>query len=246
LLDVADLSIDYRVEGGSVRVLRGLGLKMSRGEVIGLLGHSGAGKTTLARALLRILPPEARLRSGRIWFRGVDLLALPEREIRAVRGRRIAMVFQEPASALNPLMKIGDQLGEAIRAHFRLDGRRAQLRAAEWLAAVGLDGVSDCLAAYPHQLSGGQRQRVLLAGALACEPDLLVCDEPTSSVDSLLRLRILECLASLRQRLSLSIILISHDLSILQFLSDQILELRDGRLVRGPAGTAPTDGERES
>jgi peptide/nickel transport system ATP-binding protein len=239
VLDVAELFVDYRAEAARISVLRGLNLQMSRGESVGVYGSSGAGKTTLARTLLRILPPGAEVLGGTARFRDIDLFSLPEREMRAVRGGRIAMVFQEPASALNPLMRIGDQLCEGIRAHFRLDRRRARRRAAEWLSRVGLEETAACLDAYPHQLSGGQRQRALLAGALACEPELLICDEPTSSVDSLLRLRILECLRQLHVRMDLSILWISHELEVLRRVSDRILELRDGILVPEPAAAGP-------
>jgi ABC-type microcin C transport system duplicated ATPase subunit YejF len=221
LLNIQDLTIAYRQGDGSELSTGSASLAVDTAEIVGLEGPSGSGKTSLALAVLRILPPHARVRSGRIEFRGIDLLELPESSLRTIRGCRIALVFQEPLAALNPLMTVGAQVCEGLRAHAILNRSQARERAASLLHEVGLDGARELMGHYPHQLSGGQRQRVLIASALAGDPELLLCDEPTASLDDPHQLRVLELLAGLRQHRKLSILLISHNTRVIDYLADR-------------------------
>ncbi len=236
-------------------MVRGVSLAVGRGEVVGLVGESGSGKSMTALAVLGLVPPPGRVTAGRVWLgqRGqlgdpgetaepVDLLTLGERAMRQVRGRRIAMVFQEPATAFNPVYSIGFQIAEAARAHDRpgSPGRRmtrkeAYAEAARLLDRVAIADARRRLDAYPHQLSGGQRQRAMIAMALAGRPDLLLADEPTTALDVTLQAQILELLDGLRQDLGLSVLLITHDLGVVAESCDRVVVMRDGRVVETAA-----------
>ncbi len=228
LLNIQDLTIAYRQADGSAFTTGSVSLDVGTAEIVGLEGPSGSGKTSLALAVLRILPPHAVVRSGRIEFKGVDLLGLPEKSLRTIRGRRIALVFQEPLAALNPLTTVGSQVCEGLRAHTLLNRTEARQRAAALLTEVGLDASQDIMGYYPHQLSGGQRQRVLIASALAGDPDLLLCDEPTASLDHPHQLKVLDLLAGLRERRRLSILLISHNIRVIDHLADRSVRMPFG------------------
>ncbi len=225
LLNIRDLTIAYREAKGSEFLTGRVSLGLDRAEVVGLQGPSGSGKTSLALAVLGILPPRARVRSGRIEFKGVDLLGLPEKSLRAVRGRHIALVFQEPLAALDPLMTVGSQVCEGLRAHSRLNRSEVRERSLALLDEVGLSQPKLLMERYPHQLSGGQRQRVLIASALVAGPELLLCDEPTASLDHPHQLKVLDLLAGLRERRRLSILLISHDTRIINYLADRSVQM---------------------
>ncbi len=214
-----------------VAAVRGVSLAIGRGEIVGLVGESGSGKSLTALSVLRLLPPGARVQ-GRILLDGDrDLLAMPEREIRKVRGRRIAMVFQEPSTALDPVWPIGFQIAEAIRAHRPVSRQEARDEAARLLERVALPDARRRLDDYPHQLSGGQRQRVMLAVALAAGPDLLLADEPTTALDVTIQAQVLELLERLRDELGLSVLLITHDLGVVAELCDRLAVMREGRIV---------------
>ena len=222
-------------EGPPVPVVREVSFALDRGEMVGLVGESGAGKTLTAYALLRLLPPGARIAAGRILLEGRDLVPLPEAEMRRVRGRRIAMVFQEPMTALDPSFTIGFQVTEAIRAHRRIGRREARSEALRLLDRVALAGAARRLGAYPHELSGGQRQRVVIAMALACGPALLLADEPTTALDVTVQAQILDLLRSLREELGLAVLLVTHDLAVVSATCDRALVMYDGELVEeGP------------
>jgi oligopeptide/dipeptide ABC transporter ATP-binding protein len=230
LLDVRDLTVALPAPGAPVPVVCGISFTVRRGEVVGLVGESGSGKTMTALALLRLTPPGARL-GGRVLLDGEDLLAMPERRLRRVRGGRVAMVFQEPTTALNPVYTVGFQIAEAVRAHRPVGRREARREAARLLDRVAVADAARRLDDYPHQLSGGQRQRVMIAMALACGPDLLIADEPTSALDVTVQAQILDLLDDLRRDLGLAVLLITHDLGVVASRADRVLVLYAGEIV---------------
>ncbi|MFL6290771.1 MAG: ABC transporter ATP-binding protein [Thermoanaerobaculia bacterium] len=241
LLEIDGLEVAFPAAGGWVPAVRGVSLAIGRGEIVGLVGESGSGKSLTALSVVRHHPPRARVRgSVRLTARGDeargdnaagDLLATPEREIRRVRGRRIGIVFQEPATALDPVWPVGFQIAEAVRAHRSLSRREARAEVLRLLDLVALPDAGRRLDDYPHQLSGGQRQRVLIAMALAGGPDLLLADEPTTALDVTIQAQILELLEALRSSLGLSVLLITHDLAIVAETCDRMAVMRDGRIV---------------
>jgi peptide/nickel transport system ATP-binding protein len=234
LLEVQDLRVvvtDARGRGAAP-VVDGVSFAIREGEVVGLVGESGCGKSMTSLAILKILPEGvARIASGRVAFRGRDLVPLGEREMRAVRGAGIAMVFQEPLSALNPVMRVGDQVAEGILAHERVPRSEARSRAVEWLRRVGIPSPEVRARAYPHELSGGMRQRVLIASALACRPALLLLDEPTTALDVTVQAQVLDLLERLRDELRVAILLVTHDLGVVAGSASRVLVMYAGRIV---------------
>jgi oligopeptide/dipeptide ABC transporter ATP-binding protein len=231
LLQVEDLQVVFPGERGEVAVVDRLGFEMRRGELLGLVGESGAGKSLTALALLRLVPAPGRITGGSVRLGGQNLLGLPESTMRSVRGGRIAMVFQEPQAALNPVFTVGAQIVETIRAHRQLSRREAKAEALRLLELVAMPDPAQRLRSYPHQLSGGQRQRAMLAVALAGEPELLVADEPTTALDVTIQAQILDLLQRLRRELGLSVLLITHDLAVVAETCDRVCVLYAGRLV---------------
>jgi oligopeptide/dipeptide ABC transporter ATP-binding protein len=206
--------------------------RVGRGEIVGLVGESGCGKSATALALLGLLPrPAGRLRGGSVRLGGRELAGLPESELRRVRGRRVAMIFQDPLASLNPYLRVEEQLVEVARLHLGLGRRAARARAAELLAQVGLPDPARCLRAFPHQLSGGMRQRVMIAMALLGEPDLLLADEPTTALDVTVQAQILELLRRLRDERGMGILFVTHDLAVVAGLCDRVVVLYAGRVV---------------
>lgn len=230
LVQIDDLAIRYAVGEGWHSALDGVSFHIHRGEVVGVLGESGSGKTTLALALLRLLPSSARILRGTIRIGGRDLLALKESELEKIRGAKISLIFQEPEMALNPVMQTLDQVAEVIAAHHAWSGTACRTEARRILAELHLDDPR-LLAAYPQQLSGGQRQRLVIAQALASRPELLIADEPTASLDSILQAQWLSMMQDLRRRLGLAILLITHDPAILNGLADRVLVMYRGSIV---------------
>jgi len=236
LLEVTGLSIWFRSRGTERRVVSDLNLSVAAGEVLGLVGESGSGKSVTALAILRLLDAAARV-EGSIAFGGIELLGLPNDEMRKRRGREIAMIFQEPMTALNPVMTIGEQVAEAIRAHHKRGLSRKQVRqmVVEALEAVAIPEPASRYGHYPHQFSGGQRQRILIAMAIANRPKLLIADEPTTALDVTVQAQILELLADLRRRFGLAMLFISHDLAVVSQVADRVMVMRHGRsLESGP------------
>jgi len=236
LLSARKLTVALPVDGAMVPVLRGVDLSVQRNEFAGLVGESGSGKTLTALAILGLLPAPAHLVGGRVELDGEDLLQSSDSHLRRVRGRRVAMVFQEPVTALNPVLTVGYQIVEAMQGKGR---RRDALEdeARRLLDLVGLPATTDRLRDYPHQLSGGQRQRVMIAMALAAEPELLIADEPTSALDVTMQAQILDLLEDLRSRLDLAILLISHDLALVAEICDRVMVMYAGQIVeQAPAG----------
>ena len=231
LLDVRELCTELAGAGAApVPLVDHVSLHLARAESLGLVGESGCGKTMLALSLLRLLPPAVRVASGQVLFGGRDLLALGEQELRALRGDRLAMVFQEPLSALNPVLKVGEQVAEALQAHGRSRGEARRL-SLELLERVGVVPAGERARAYPHQLSGGLRQRVLLAMAVACSPDLLIADEPTTALDPTLQAQVLELLLELQRSSGLALLLISHDLGVVGQACQRVAVLYAGQVV---------------
>lgn len=236
-LEIEDLAVEYTSRGATVRVLPGVDLALNRGEVLGLVGESGSGKSTLALAILRLLPANGRVAGGRIVLGGAtDLAALSEESLRRVRGQRIAMVFQDPLTSLNPVFRIGSQMVDVQAAHCdhrvrRRDRSEYLARAVSLLGQVGLPDPEQIVRAYPHQLSGGMRQRVVIAMALSLEPELLIADEPTSALDVTLEAQILALLRKIRADRGLSILFVTHDLSVVAQICDRVVVMYAGQVV---------------
>jgi len=232
LLKLDNLSVRLGQGEHAIRPVDGVSLEINRGETFALLGESGCGKSMTALSILRLLPqPIGRITSGHIYLGDEDLTALPEVEMRRVRGRRIAMIFQEPMTSLNPVLTVGDQIGEVLRQHHAMKGRVARDRVLELLDAVGIPDVARRYREYPHQLSGGMKQRVMIAIALAGEPDLLIADEPTTALDVTIQAQVLELLQQLQRDTHMAVLLITHDLGIVAGMADRVAIMYAGQLV---------------
>jgi oligopeptide/dipeptide ABC transporter ATP-binding protein len=232
LLEVRDLTVTFPTRAGVARAADAVSFAIAPGETLALVGESGCGKTVTALSLLRLLPETARVApESRIVFDGADVLTLAAEPLRQMRGARMAMVFQEPMTSLNPVLSIGRQLTETVEAHERVSRRAALDRAAEMLALVGMADPRRVLRQYPHELSGGMRQRVLIAMALICGPRLLIADEPTTALDVTVQAQILDLLASLRDRLGMSLLLITHNLGVAAGIADRVAVMYGGRIV---------------
>ncbi|MBD8683816.1 ABC transporter ATP-binding protein [Pseudomonas sp. CFBP 13719] len=232
LIEVRDLAVEFVAGESRQRVVEHISFDIRRGETLALVGESGSGKSVTAHSILRLLPyPLAQHPSGTIVYNGRDLLTLPEKQLRHIRGNRIAMIFQEPMSSLNPLHNIGKQIGEVLALHKGLTGAAAARRTLELLELVGIGEPHKRLKALPHELSGGQRQRVMIAMALANEPELLIADEPTTALDVTVQLKILELLKDLQARLGMALLLISHDLNLVKRIAHRVCVMQRGRIV---------------
>ena len=228
---VRELAVTYCSEdGGLICALDGISIDIRAGEVAGILGESGCGKSTLASALLGLLAPNAKC-EGTILIRGRDLLNISERELRLIRGRVISLIPQDPALALNPVMTVGSQVGEVLRAHLLLSTRQRRTQVMELLREVGFDHPEEIYSAYPHQLSGGERQRIVIAQAVACRPALLIADEPTSKLDATLQTEIIALLSQIRRQHGTAILAISHDPALFAGFADRIAVMYAGRIV---------------
>lgn len=231
LLEVQQLRAVFALPQGEVTALRGVSFQLQAGETLGLVGESGCGKTVTALSILRLLPaPFCRL-SGRVSFQGRELTALPINEMRRIRGNKIAMIFQEPMTALNPVLTVGEQIAEVLRWHRRLSARQAWEEARACLAKVGMPDPKARLAQYPHQLSGGLRQRVLIAMALACQPQLLIADEPTTALDVTIQAQILTLIAELQAALQMGLLLITHNLGVVAQIAARVAVMYAGVIV---------------
>ncbi|HEV8122789.1 MAG TPA: ABC transporter ATP-binding protein [Gemmatimonadales bacterium] len=238
LLDVTDLRVSFPAAAGRSWPVDGVSLRIDRGEMLALVGESGSGKSLTSLALLRLIPPPGRIEPGSaIRLGDLDILALDDKALREVRGRRIGMVFQDPMTSLNPVFTVGDQIAEGIRAHFPVSRREARDRSLALLTEVGIPDPVSRLRTYPHQMSGGMRQRVMIAMALACEPELLIADEPTTALDVTVQAQILEILDALRQKRGMSVLLITHDLGIVAGRADRVAVMYAGQIVE----EAPTE-----
>jgi oligopeptide/dipeptide ABC transporter ATP-binding protein len=237
LLSVRDLSVRFATEGGAIEAVSGVGFDVPRGKVLGLMGESGCGKSVTALAIVRLVPePGGRIVNGSITFDGTDLMKLPERSLESVRGKSIGFVFQDPLASLNPVYRVGSQIGEALRLHRKMSRREARKQAIELLRRVGVPQPEERVDAYPHELSGGLRQRVMIAIAIACDPPLIIADEPTTALDMVTQRQIVLLFRDLVRAQGTSLLLIAHDPALLAELSDDLVVLYAGQIVEsGPA-----------
>ncbi len=231
LLSVKDLHLEFKTSRGRLIALQGIDFQVDRGEFFGLVGETGCGKTVTGLSVLRLLPRSAKITGGEVRFENVNLLGLSRSDMQEVRGGKIAMIFQDPSSSLNPVFSIGSQMLRVIRQHLKSDAKKARLQAEEMLAAVGLPDVRRVMGSYPHQLSGGQQQRAMIAMALSCRPRLLIADEPTTALDVTIQAQILHLLRELQQQFDFSMILITHNLGIVAQTCDRLAVLYAGRVA---------------
>ena len=231
LLSVRDLRVTFLSRHGTALAVKGVDFDLARGKVLAIVGESGCGKSATAMSLMHLLPRRTARTEGRMLLRGKDIGALAEREMNDVRGRQMAMIFQEPMTALNPLLTIGYQLNEPIRYHLGLGREATHRRAIELLEMVGIPAAEQIMRSYPHQLSGGMRQRVMIAMALSCDPDILIADEPTTALDVTIQAQIIELLRQIQRRTAMSVIIITHDLGVVSEFADEVIVMYAGRVV---------------
>jgi oligopeptide/dipeptide ABC transporter ATP-binding protein len=232
LLDVRGLRTVFNTDEGEVRAVDGVDLRLERGRTLGIVGESGCGKSVTALSIMGLVPqPPGRIVAGEVLFEGVDLLKLPAARLRELRGDKLSMIFQEPMTSLNPAFTVGEQIAEAIRRHRDVSSREAREQTLEMLRRVRIPSPERRAADYPHRLSGGMRQRVMIAMALACNPKLLIADEPTTALDVTIQAQILELMRALRAELGMSIILITHDLGVVAELADDVVVMYAGQVV---------------
>jgi oligopeptide transport system ATP-binding protein len=232
LLRVRDLQVSFSTYAGEVQAVRGVTFDLRRGETLAIVGESGSGKSVTAKSIMR-LNPEANtiVRGGEIHFEGEDILKLSEKRMQDIRGPKIAMVFQDPMTSLDPTMRVGRQITESLKKHLGLSGQRAKERAVELLTLVGIPNPEDRIKQYPHQFSGGMRQRVVIAIALSCDPQILIADEPTTALDVTIQAQILELLRDLQEQLGMSVILITHDLGVVAHTAHRVVVMYAGKVV---------------
>lgn len=232
LLEVKDLSVSFDVYGGEVQAVRNVNFDVKKGEAVAIVGESGSGKSVTAQSIMRLIPsPPSRVKNGSVLFEGEELLSLTENDMQKVRGNKIGMIFQDPMTSLNPTMTVGDQIMEGLIKHQDLNASKAKARAIEMLHLVGIPNPESRIKQYPHQFSGGMRQRVMIAIALACNPSLLIADEPTTALDVTIQAQIMSVLKDLQEKMGTSIILITHDLGVVADVCDRVIVMYAGRVV---------------
>ena len=231
LLKVSNLTTAFFVREGRITAVDGISFSLNRGQVLGVVGESGCGKSVTALSIMRLVSFPGRIVSGEILFNGQDLLALAEPDMRAVRGNKISMIFQEPMTSLNPVYTVGNQIAETIMLHQNANKKQANEKGIDMLRLVGIPSPENRIHEYPHQLSGGMRQRVMIAMALSCEPGLLIADEPTTALDVTIQAQILDLIGSLRERLGMAILFITHDLGVIAENADEVMVMYAGKIV---------------
>lgn len=242
LLAVDNLQTHFRTRAGTVRAVDGLSFTLDRGRALGIVGESGSGKTVTSLSIMRLLEAPGFIAGGRVLLDGQDMVSLSEREIRAIRGRRICLVFQDPMTALNPVYRVGDQIVEAMQAHAEIGRAAALERTTELFRQLGIPAPEQRVHEYPHQLSGGMRQRVMIAMALVNEPELLILDEPTTALDVTIQAQILDLIRGLRHRVNTAVLLITHDIGVVEEVCDEVLVMYGGRVMEwGTVAQVTTD-----
>ena len=236
ILSIENLRIHFETFAGEVQAIRGVNLKLEKGETLALVGESGSGKSVTAKSVMKLLSNNAVVKEGTIIFKGENILEKNERDMQSIRGKKIAMIFQDPMTSLDPTMKIGKQITEVIIKHGKASKEEADKRAEELLELVGIPNAKERMKQYPHQFSGGQRQRIVIAIALACNPDVLIADEPTTALDVTIQAQILELLKELQQQFQMAIIFITHDLGVVANVADRVAVMYAGKVVE--VGTA--------
>lgn len=236
ILSIENLRIHFETFAGEVQAIRGVNLKLEKGETLALVGESGSGKSVTAKSVMKLLSNNAVVKEGAIIFKGENILEKSESDMQSIRGKEIAMVFQDPMTSLDPTMKIGKQITEVIIKHEKASKEEANKRAEELLELVGIPNAKERMKQYPHQFSGGQRQRIVIAIALACNPDVLIADEPTTALDVTIQAQILELLKELQQQFQMAIIFITHDLGVVANVADRVAVMYAGKVVE--VGTA--------
>lgn len=236
ILSIENLRIHFETFAGEVQAIRGVNLKLEKGETLALVGESGSGKSVTAKSVMKLLSNNAVVKEGAIIFKGENILEKSERDMQSIRGKKIAMIFQDPMTSLDPTMKIGKQITEVIMKHEKASKEEANKRAEELLELVGIPNAKERMKQYPHQFSGGQRQRIVIAIALACNPDVLIADEPTTALDVTIQAQILELLKELQQQFQMAIIFITHDLGVVANVADRVAVMYAGKVVE--VGTA--------
>ena len=236
ILSIENLRIHFETFAGEVQAIRGVNLKLQKGETLALVGESGSGKSVTAKSIMKLLSNNAIVKEGIITFKGENILEKSERDMQSIRGKEIAMIFQDPMTSLDPTMKIGKQITEVIIKHEKASKEEADKRAEELLELVGIPNAKERMKQYPHQFSGGQRQRIVIAIALACNPDVLIADEPTTALDVTIQAQILELLKELQQKFQMAIIFITHDLGVVANVADRVAVMYAGKVVE--VGTA--------
>ena len=236
ILSIENLRIHFETFAGEVQAIRGENLKLEKGETLALVGESGSGKSVTAKSIMKLLSNNAVVKEGTITFKGANILEKSERDMQSIRGKKIAMIFQDPMTSLDPTMKIGKQITEVIIKHEKASKEEADKRAEELLELVGIPNAKERMKQYPHQFSGGQRQRIVIAIALACNPDVLIADEPTTALDVTIQAQILELLKELQQQFQMAIIFITHDLGVVANVADRVAVMYAGKVVE--VGTA--------
>jgi oligopeptide transport system ATP-binding protein len=232
ILQVKDLEISFNTYGGEVQAVRSVSFDLRRGETLAIVGESGSGKSVTAKSIMRLLPEaNSIIKGGEAVFEGQNLLSLSEKQMQGIRGSKIAMVFQDPMTSLDPTMRVGRQITESLKKHLGMSGSRANERAVELLEMVGIPNAEDRVSQYPHQFSGGMRQRVVIAIALACDPQILIADEPTTALDVTIQAQILELLRDLQERIGTSVILITHDLGVVAQTAHRVAVMYAGKVV---------------
>jgi oligopeptide transport system ATP-binding protein len=232
VLEVKDLRVSFHIRAGEVQAVRGVDFHVNPGEVVGIVGESGCGKSVTAQTLMRLIPsPPSRIKSGSIRFLDEEILLKSEKEMQKLRGSKMGMIFQDPMTSLNPTLTVGSQITENLTKHLNMNAKQAKTRAIEMLKLVGIPGAETRINQFPHEFSGGMRQRVMIAIALACDPALLIADEPTTALDVTIQAQILEVLKELRSRLNTSIILITHNLGIVAGICDRVIVMYGGQVV---------------
>ena len=231
ILSIENLRIHFETFAGEVQAIRGVNLKLEKGETLALVGESGSGKSVTAKSIMKLLSNNAVVKEGTITFKGANILEKSERDMQSIRGKKIAMIFQDPMTSLDPTMKIGKQITEVIIKHEKASKEEADKRAEELLELVGIPNAKERMKQYPHQFSGGQRQRIVIAIALACNPDVLIADEPTTALDVTIQAQILELLKELQQQFQMAIIFITHDLGVVANVADRVAVMYAGKVV---------------